>query len=139
MQYGDAIVVLEGMIKALESHIELAKKGLIQEDCIGCREKDLETYKGILEVLQKEHKDKNGWICLVAECRLETDKLNKALEIIRNKKVHLRIIQELNKESCNVEFYNKQYARSEEEDLTQEEFELMKEVMGLCPDSKIAK
>ena len=67
MGYTDAVVVLEGMIKSLESHIELAKKGLIQEDCIGCREKDLETYKGILEVLQKEHETRNGWQRLAIE------------------------------------------------------------------------
>lgn len=90
MYYSDAVGVLEGMIRALESHIELAQKGLIQEDCIGCREKDLETYKGILQILEKEHEDKNGWHRLAMERQLETDKLKK-------------------------------------------------EVMKLCPDSKIAK
>lgn len=52
----------------------------------------------------------------------------KALEIIKEKRVHTRAIQDLlNDEYNNVEFYNKQYARSEDEDLTEEEFDLLKE------------
>lgn len=138
MQYGDAVVVLEGMIKVLESHIKLAQKGLIQEDCIGCREKDLETYKGILEVLNKEHEDKNGWHRLAMEWPLKTDKLNKALEIIKNKRVnvdHLCLCITISNDPLGA--YNKSVLRGSE--LESSEYELLKEVMELCPDSKIAK
>lgn len=124
MQYGDAVVVLEGMIKSLESHIELAKKGLIQEDCIGCREKDLETYKGLLQVLEKEHDDKEGWHRLSMEWQFEASKLNQVLDIV--------------KRQIFIDGY-RICTPSYEWELTKEEYALLKREFKLCPDSKIAK
>lgn len=138
MQYGDAVVVLEGMIKSLESHIELAQKGLIQEDCIGCRQKDLEAYKGILEVLQKEHEDKNGWHRIAMEWPLKIDKSNKALEIVKNKRVNVDYLYRCIKLSNNpLGAYNNSIFRGSK--LEPSEYEILNEVLELCPDSKIAK
>lgn len=127
MTYTDAVVVLEGMIKTLESHIELAQKGLIQEDCIGCREKDLETYKGILQVLEKEHNDKNGWHMVAMEWPLKIDKLSQAFEIIKKCINSNEIYRNMLKERFECGWIN------------QEEFDLAKEVLESCPDSKIAE
>lgn len=56
MTYAKAKITLEGMIKALIHHIELAERGAIQEDCIMCRKKDLHDYRGILGVIEEQHK-----------------------------------------------------------------------------------
>lgn len=138
MQYGDAVVVLEGMIKALESHIELAKKGLIQEDCIGCREKDLETYKDILEVLQKEHSDKNGWWSRSMEWQLKTSKLAEAFEIVKKKKIDFDMLLHCIEVSENpLDQYNALIFCPRK--LKSSEYKNLCEVMELCPDSQIAK
>lgn len=52
MNYEEAKTTLEGMIKALAHHIELAECGAAKEDCVMNREKDLKNYKGILSVLK---------------------------------------------------------------------------------------
>ena len=52
----------------------------------------------------------------------------KALEIIKNKNVHTRFIQMVN-DKFTCEEYNKQFAREPSEDLTQEEFDLLKKVL----------
>ena len=138
MYYSDAIVVLEGMIKALESHIELAQKGLIQEDCIGCREKDLETYKGILQVLEKEHNDKNEWWRASMEWQLEASKLHEALEIVKKKRIDFDLLWYCIETSEDpLELYNSSMLCPRK--LEPSEYKLLNEVMELCPDSKIAK
>ena len=52
MKYEEAKATLEGMIKALAHHIELAECGAVKEDCVMNRKKDLRDYKGILSVLK---------------------------------------------------------------------------------------
>lgn len=141
MTYTDAVVVLEGMIKALQSHIELAQKGLIQEDCIGCREKDLETYKGILQVLEKEHNDKDGWHRCSMEWQFETNKLKTALAIMKNKSVDVGLLcGAIEKSKKPLLLYNNSVLPLNPDTMLEiSEYELLKEVMELCPDSKIAK
>lgn len=50
----DAKTLLRGQIRVLSLHIDMAKNGEIEEDCISCREKDLENLKDILEVVERE-------------------------------------------------------------------------------------
>ena len=138
MYYSDAVMVLEGMIKALKSHIELAQKGLIQEDCIGCREKDLETYKRILKVLEKEHNDRNGWQTVSMEWQLKTSKLAEAMEIAKNKRIDFDLLWYCIETSEDpLELYNSSMLCPRK--LEHSEYKLLNEVMELCPDSKIAK
>ena len=56
------------------------------------------------------------------------EKKLKALEIIKKKRVHTRMIQMVNDEFTYLD-YNKQFAREPSEDLTQEEYQLSKEVL----------
>ena len=50
----EAKTLLRGQIRVLSLHIDMAKNGEIEEDCISCREKDLENLKDILEVVERE-------------------------------------------------------------------------------------
>ena len=54
MNAKEAIGAIEAVISALENHIKLAKEGVIEEDCIMCREQDLVMYRGVLSVLKQQ-------------------------------------------------------------------------------------
>ena len=71
---------------------------------------------------------KNGKLVLdgtIRECDLQ-DKLNKALEIIIDKKVHIERIET----TKNAQEYNRTYLLGIIELISQKEFDLLKEIIG---------
>jgi len=56
MNYEEAHDVLSGIIGALRVHVDMAKQGIVSDECVVCRERDLEEYEGILDLMERQHR-----------------------------------------------------------------------------------
>lgn len=90
-------------------------------------------YKNKIDKLQKENQELKEEFITTLKKNNETlkneinkiDKLKKAIEILKNKKVNIDLLLN-SSECCSYNFYAK---KQDLEDLTQEEYDLLKEVL----------
>ena len=116
-------------LKALKELKERYGKNFSLNDDERCRiiEKSLKSQEQYVQIAEKEHEDYMTLCGEITRLKNKNKKQEKALEIIKKKRVNCFLLIAIFNSSDNIEHYNQNYSKNWE--LTKEEYDLLKEVL----------